>query len=345
MKIDASKLKEVNIPKVIRIAPNERFYAVPNAKGYYLSDYGRLFYGNKRQPIIYIKGQGLDLEYYHIKFDNSMYAGLIRIDHLIALTFRPDEFINRLINPHMSGEKTRWRVPDLHIINSASEMVNYIQSKIDGVDPSYAGAYEKHGFINRGEYTKEINKVIQSAYYNAKNRATNAKVKKRNPQYADVTMCDEWLKSIKPFADWFLAHDYYYPEPLELDKDLMSFGTSKMYSPETCCRLPQRINKLFEGSGNKYGLKIQVVKRIDGTKYYLLNGKKNQKFNDYYDALNHVRQNKANEIRRAVKEEREKGFMPEYLLEKMSKWADLTEMGLIKMWEPDTKVLLEEGII
>ena len=54
MKIDASKLKEVNIPKVIRIVPNERFYAVPNAKGYYLSDYGRLFYGNKRQPIIYI---------------------------------------------------------------------------------------------------------------------------------------------------------------------------------------------------------------------------------------------------------------------------------------------------
>ena len=88
-----------------------------------------------------------------------------------------------------------------------------------------------------------------------------------------------------------------------------------------------------------------MVKRIDGTKYYLLNGKKNQKFNDYYDALNHVRQNKANEIRKAVKEEREKGFMPEYLLEKMSKWADLTEMGLIQMWEPDTKALLEEGII
>ena len=80
MKIDASKLKEVNIPKVIRIAPNERFYAVPNAKGYYLSDYGRLFYGNKRQPIIYIKGQGLDLEYYHIKFDNQIKCYYLIVD-------------------------------------------------------------------------------------------------------------------------------------------------------------------------------------------------------------------------------------------------------------------------
>ena len=68
-------------------------------------------------------------------------------------------------------------------------------------------------------------------------------------------------------------------------------------------------------------------------------------FPNYYDALQYARKVKAEQIREIVKEEREKGFMPECLLNKMSQWADLAEIGLIKMWEPDVKALIEKGII
>ena len=145
MKIDAKKLKETIIKKVRKIAENERFYEVPNAKDYVLSDYGRLFYKGKLQKPVYINGEGLYNEYYHIQFDNTIYAGLIRIDHLIALTFRPDEKIGTLVNPHRTNDKFKWRVIDLHIVRNKGEMVNYIQSKIDGVTPTYKGAGEKLG--------------------------------------------------------------------------------------------------------------------------------------------------------------------------------------------------------
>lgn len=173
MKIDAKKLKETIIKKVRKIAENERFYEVPNAKDYVLSDYGRLFYKGKLQKPVYINGEGLYNEYYHIQFDNTIYAGLIRIDHLIALTFRPDEKIGTLVNPHRTNDKFKWRVIDLHIVRNKGEMVNYIQSKIDGVTPTYKGAGEKHGFINRIEYSRGIRRTIQSSYFSAKGRATN----------------------------------------------------------------------------------------------------------------------------------------------------------------------------
>ena len=346
MKIDARKLKETIIKKVRKIAENERFYEVPNAKDYILSDYGRLFYKGKLQKPVYVNGEGLYNEYYHIQFDNTIYAGLIRIDRLIALTFRPDEKIGTLINPHRTNDKFKWRVIDLHIVRNKGEMVNYIQSKIDGVTPTYKGAGEKHGFINRIEYSRGIRRTIQSSYFSAKGRATNKGFKKRNPQYEDVTMCDEWLNSSKAYADWFITNDYYYPEPLELDKDLITFGIGKIYSPETCCRLPHHINRLFSSKANKLGSKIQRKKHLDGTYVYWYHDEKNGNiYNNYLDALRQMRKDKAEQIRKAVKEEREKGYMPEYLLEKMSQWADLTEMGLIKMWEPDMKKLIEEGII
>ena len=234
MKIDARKLKEVYLPKAKKIANDERFYSVPDADGYSLSDYGRLLYGSKWVPVVYISGEGIYCEYYTIKFNNNLYAGLIRRDHLIALTFRPGEKIDLLINPNITDEKTRWRVQNLHVINGKSEIVNYIQSKIDGVTPTYAGAKEEHKIENRQEYSKKINRVIEESYFAAKTRATNQKFKKRNPQYADVTMCGEWLNSMEPFAEWFFTNDYYYPQPLEVDKDLLTFGIGKIYSPKTC---------------------------------------------------------------------------------------------------------------
>lgn len=59
-----------------------------------------------------------------------------------------------------------------------------------------------------------------------------------------VKMCDEWLEDFETFNKWY--QDNYYSvegEYMAIDKDL--FGDGKLYSPETCCFLPFKLNGLF----------------------------------------------------------------------------------------------------
>ena len=64
---------------------------------------------------------------------------------------------------------------------------------------------------------------------------------KSNPTYQGCYVCNEWLV-FSNFEKWFKEN---YKEGYELDKDLLSGKESKVYSPETCCFLPPRINKLL----------------------------------------------------------------------------------------------------
>lgn len=60
--------------------------------------------------------------------------------------------------------------------------------------------------------------------------------------YTSCEICDKWNKSFDSFSDWFFENIYVCrDERLEIDKDLFSNGR-KIYSPETCCFLPKRIN-------------------------------------------------------------------------------------------------------
>lgn len=347
MRIDAKKLKETIVKNAQNKIKFERFYAVPNADGYSLSDYGRLVYGNKWVRLVRKGKPDLYNDYYRIKFNDKESESFVRIDKLVAMVFRPGEEIYCLVNfCWVNRDKGLFDVEKLHVIKNKAELVDYIRSKTEGIEPSYEGAKEERKFINRNKYNKDINSVIHALYWNARSRATNDKVKELNPVYSGVTMCDGWLQGIKPFTDWFLNNNYYYPERLELDKDLITFGTGKIYSPETCCLLPSKINRLFETRGSSVGLGMRIKKRADSSYiFYVGDGNARKTFYNYLDALTYTRSRKADNIRCTVKEEREKGYMPEYLLEKMSQWADLTEMGLIKMWEPDMETLIKEGII
>jgi len=64
---------------------------------------------------------------------------------------------------------------------------------------------------------------------------------KKHPTYSVCSVCEEWLV-FSNFEKWFEEN---YKEGYELDKDLLSGKDNKVYSPETCCFLPQRINKLI----------------------------------------------------------------------------------------------------
>ena len=76
----------------------------------------------------------------------------------------------------------------------------------------------------------------------------------RHPSYKDVTVCEEWL-NFQNFAEWY---ENTFPKHIKdikfhLDKDLLQQGIEdKIYSPNTCIWLPQKINNFIHNKNNKY---------------------------------------------------------------------------------------------
>lgn len=71
-------------------------------------------------------------------------------------------------------------------------------------------------------------------------RGYDNNVKVRQPTYQDCSVCDEW-RYFSNFKRWF---DENYVEGYVLDKDILVKG-NKIYSPETCCFVPEEINVIF----------------------------------------------------------------------------------------------------
>lgn len=70
--------------------------------------------------------------------------------------------------------------------------------------------------------------------------------------YKECDVCDEWLSDYKAFANWFINNLYNCNgEMLELDKDLFS-KEKKIYSPDTCCLLPKKINVMLAYKKTKW---------------------------------------------------------------------------------------------
>lgn len=78
-------------------------------------------------------------------------------------------------------------------------------------------------------------------------RCFDENIKKKQPTYTNVTCCDEWL-NYETFYDWLHSQPnfdkWYNGKRWAVDKDILVKG-SKIYSPETCCLIPQNVNCLF----------------------------------------------------------------------------------------------------
>lgn len=85
--------------------------------------------------------------------------------------------------------------------------------------------------------------------------------------YKDVEVCSDWLM-YENFEKWYDKNNWNSLEDLELDKDILVKG-NKIYSPEACVFVPQRINVLFTNRKNKRGMYlIGVDYRETVNKYY-----------------------------------------------------------------------------
>lgn len=113
-------------------------------------------------------------------------------------------------------------------------------------NPQHPSVYEI-GYIGVGEYLSKVNGKDTKEYktwHGILERCYSKKRHEARPTYKDVTVCEEWL-NFQNFAQWF--EDNYNPETMQgwhLDKDIIC-PDCKIYSPETCCFVPQEINAFF----------------------------------------------------------------------------------------------------
>lgn len=88
------------------------------------------------------------------------------------------------------------------------------------------------------------------AYRSWKNmleRCYSEKFHHRNPTYAEVRVCDEWL-SFMAFRKWWVEN---HVDGWQLDKDLLS--DNRIYSPEACIFVPAWLNNFTIDSGTARG--------------------------------------------------------------------------------------------
>lgn len=113
--------------------------------------------------------------------------------------------------------------------------------------------------IDGKQHMDEIYGVWRDMIY----RCTSKKERLRN--YWDCSVCEEW-RYFSNFKDWCEKQDY---KGMSLDKDLKIPG-NKVYSPEACMFVPQRINcsvLLSEGSRGDLPLGVRRMKRYDKLGY------------------------------------------------------------------------------
>lgn len=92
--------------------------------------------------------------------------------------------------------------------------------------------------IRFGKYVPEY-----QAWYFMLKRCYCHKNWKVAPNYIGCTVSVEWL-NFQTFASWHCRQKQYGQKGWELDKDLLIKG-NRVYSQETCCLLPKRINLMI----------------------------------------------------------------------------------------------------
>lgn len=331
--------KELYIYRIKSIAPDERFFEVPDAKGYAMSSYGRLYKNVKDDSWHKVKlvyDTKLHGDAYQIKYDYDSKAKNVLLTSLLKEVFFQDEDFFTLYNPDFNPVDTRrWNIDKL-IPMSKTTYIQTLLSKMCGVALDIkTDGYFKYKGITRAR--------LNSEYQNMRTRATNKKFKEIHKEYWNTIMCYEWLTNPVEAKQYMLDRWYYYPGEMCMDKDIMTFGLGDMYAPEFAVPLPVRYNNMFCRGSSKLGYCIKEEQR-DNKLVYIVPATMSKSKNDiicttYLEALKIGRIKKEEYIRRIVLEERKAGFIPEYILNQMDRWADKCECGELIVWEPSPKEL------
>ena len=158
-------------------------------------------------------------------------------------------------------------------------------------------------------------------------RCFDIKYKEKYPAYKDVTCCEEWLL-FENFYEWLHSQEnckqWLNGERWAIDKDILVKG-NKLYSPETCCLVPNNINQLFAKSNAIRGkYPIGVHKTKDGMFEVHCSIKHKSiyigRFDTFEKAFYAYKNFKENIIKKVAQEEYDSGNITKQCYEAMMKY-------------------------
>ena len=109
-----------------------------------------------------------------------------------------------------------------------------------------------HTILNVGIYdlaNDKTNKESRAKWRSMLNRCYYEPSLNRRPTYKSCSVCKEWL-IYSNFKQWLENPENGYRDDYHLDKDILVKG-NKVYSPQTCCFVPQEINSVFNKRQSK----------------------------------------------------------------------------------------------
>lgn len=175
------------------------------------------------------------------------------------------------------------------------------------------------GYLGVGEHQTKINNKRVCAYniwHSMIRRCYEESCSDIYGAYYDIcTVSSKWL-CYQNFADWFESNKYECEGRLHLDKDILYPG-NKIYSPDTCLLVPQRINMLFTNKENSRGLPNGIMQ---------VNDKYSAKYNNIelgiYDSLEEAYAVYAIEKEKHIKQvaDEYKDKIPEYVYEALYRY-------------------------
>ena len=139
----------------------------------------------------------------------------------------------------------------------------------DYLEPVVCGV----GYLGGKKYSRAEHEHIYRVWHHILLRCYSDK-DPRNKAYNDCEVCEEW-KNFQNFAQWY--EDNYYTVPgqeMNVDKDLFR-GETKIYSPETCCILPDSLNSMLvfklrkkDKSSDFFGITLSTANQTYGAYYF-----------------------------------------------------------------------------
>lgn len=126
-------------------------------------------------------------------------------------------------------------------------LTRYSDFKNGNVKNPYDKSVYNIGYLGEGKYKVSENRKITKQYNvwsNVLQRCYDPYIINKYITYKDCYVCEEW-HNFQNFAKWWDKYIYdCNGEQMALDKDILIKG-NKIYSPDTCLIVPQRINTLF----------------------------------------------------------------------------------------------------
>lgn len=175
-----------------------------------------------------------------------------------------------------------------HIVNTRYS--HFINGDIK--DPYMPTVYNK-GFVGEGEYETRENGKITNRYLtwnSMMKRCYDEKQIETRITYKDCSVYKEW-HNFQNFSKWYDENYYEVDgERMELDKDILLKG-NKIYSPDTCVFVPQRINALFlkrNGDRGEFPIGVYLDKKSNKYKSQCAIGKGKIKNLGRYEDINNA---------------------------------------------------------